>query len=106
MRWTGVLVSGAEADPEMQARLAAFRQGLERLGRRSESACMATGWATLNEGLCRSGWSCCPANVTGLSPPLRDQAEGAESAAREQGFQSHAPAGTAACVGAAADQYR
>ena len=32
MRRIGVLVSGAEGDPEMQARLAAFRQGLQRLG--------------------------------------------------------------------------
>ena len=32
MRRIGVLVSGAEDDPEYQARLAAFRQGLERLG--------------------------------------------------------------------------
>jgi putative ABC transport system substrate-binding protein len=33
MRRIGVLVAYAEGDPEMQARLAAFRQGLERLGR-------------------------------------------------------------------------
>jgi putative tryptophan/tyrosine transport system substrate-binding protein len=32
MRRIGVLVSGAEADPEMQARLAGFREGLQRLG--------------------------------------------------------------------------
>ena len=32
MRRIGVLVSGAESDPEMQVRLAAFRQGLQRLG--------------------------------------------------------------------------
>ncbi len=32
MRRIGVLVSGAEGDPEMQTRLAGFRQGLERLG--------------------------------------------------------------------------
>jgi len=32
VRHIGVLASGAEGDPEMQARLAAFRQGLERLG--------------------------------------------------------------------------
>jgi putative ABC transport system substrate-binding protein len=32
MRRIGVLMSGAESDPEMQAGLAAFRQGLERLG--------------------------------------------------------------------------
>ena len=32
VRRIGVLVSGAEGDPEMQARLAGFRQGLGRLG--------------------------------------------------------------------------
>jgi putative ABC transport system substrate-binding protein len=32
MRRIGVLVAYAEGDPEMKARLAAFRQGLERLG--------------------------------------------------------------------------
>jgi putative tryptophan/tyrosine transport system substrate-binding protein len=32
MRRIGVLVAYAEGDPEMEARLAAFRQGLERLG--------------------------------------------------------------------------
>ena len=32
-RRIGVLVSGVENDPEMQARLAGFRQGLERFGR-------------------------------------------------------------------------
>src|SRR5262245_36518758 len=32
VRRIGVLVSGAETDPEMHARLAAFRQGLQRLG--------------------------------------------------------------------------
>jgi putative ABC transport system substrate-binding protein len=32
MRRIGVLVAYAESDPEMQARLAAFRQGLEQLG--------------------------------------------------------------------------
>jgi putative ABC transport system substrate-binding protein len=32
MRRVGVLVAYAEGDPEMQARLAAFRQGLEQLG--------------------------------------------------------------------------
>ena len=32
MRRIGVLVAYAEGDPEMQARLAAFRQGLEQLG--------------------------------------------------------------------------
>jgi putative tryptophan/tyrosine transport system substrate-binding protein len=32
MRQIGVLVAYAEGDPEMEARLAAFRQGLERLG--------------------------------------------------------------------------
>jgi putative ABC transport system substrate-binding protein len=32
MRRVGVLVGGAETDPEIQARLTAFRQGLERLG--------------------------------------------------------------------------
>jgi putative ABC transport system substrate-binding protein len=32
MRRIGVLVAYAEGDPQMRARLAAFRQGLERLG--------------------------------------------------------------------------
>src|SRR5438270_1688225 len=32
MRRIGVLVAYAEGDPEMKARLAAFQQGLERLG--------------------------------------------------------------------------
>ncbi len=32
VRRIGVLVSGAQGDPEMQTRLAAFRQGLEQLG--------------------------------------------------------------------------
>ena len=32
MRRIGVLVAYAEGDPEMQARLVAFRQGLEQLG--------------------------------------------------------------------------
>src|SRR5260370_1546569 len=32
MHHIGVLVSGAEDDPQMQARLAGFRQGLARLG--------------------------------------------------------------------------
>jgi putative tryptophan/tyrosine transport system substrate-binding protein len=32
MRRIGVLVSGSEGDPEMQARLAGFREGLKRLG--------------------------------------------------------------------------
>src|SRR5438309_210482 len=32
MRRIGVLLAGTEGDPEVQARLAALRQGLERLG--------------------------------------------------------------------------
>jgi putative tryptophan/tyrosine transport system substrate-binding protein len=32
MRRIGVLVSGAEDDPQMQSRLAGLRQGLARLG--------------------------------------------------------------------------
>ena len=31
VRRIGVFISGAEADPEMQARVAAFRQALERV---------------------------------------------------------------------------